>query len=388
MIAIVTGGIASWPVGGVVWDYGQYALGLEQLGLDVYYLEDTGRWAYDPAEETYTADGVSQVKFLEASLRAISPRLGERWHYRAADGRTYGIGADAMEQLVADADLFVNVSGLCLLRDAYMPCRRKILIDTDPGVNHFVEYPRWDTKTVPAGINHIRDHDHFFTYAECLGRPGCRLPDLGIPWHPTRPPVVLEAWTTGRADGRWTTVMNWKMSKTVAHDGIVYGAKGMQFDAVETLPVETGTAFELAVSRLPAQRGERLRQLGWSVADALQISRTAESYRQYVQDSHGEFSVAKNVYVATGSGWFSCRSVCYLASGRPVVLEDTGFSALVPTGDGLLAFSGLREASDAIARVDGDYDHHAGAAREVAAAHFDAHSVLADLLDRAGMSGL
>jgi hypothetical protein len=384
MRAIVTGAIATYPVGGVAWDYGQYALGFERLGFEVYYLEDNGMWSYDPAHETFTADAGYGLDFLRQTLATLSPSLADRWHYRAVDGRSHGIDAERIEALVADADVFVNVSGICVLRDEYMRCSRKVLIDTDPGWNHFFEFPAADRARRAPGVHSYRDHDRFFTYAESLGREGCRLPDLGLEWRSTRPPVVLDAWSPGGGDGPWTTVMNWNSyDETVAHAGVVYGAKDIQFGAVERLPAYTSARLELAVADLRGDRPQSLRALGWGVVDAIPISRTAESYREYVRSSRGEFSVAKNVYVATRSGWFSCRSVCYLASSRPVVLEETGFSSHVATGDGLVAFSDLPGAAAALAHVEADYEHHMAAARDVAETYFASDRVLADLLNEA-----
>src|SRR5262249_13878109 len=188
MKAIVTGMIATYPVGGVVWDYGQYALGLERLGFEVCYLEDTGDYTYDPSRGQYDEGCSYGVGFLARSLAELSPSLGRRWHFRGLDGRAYGLSDEALADELRRADLFLNVSGGCLLRDEYMPCRRKVLIDTDPGRNHFVNYPKQDAGSSPG--RGYRGHDHFFTYAERLGRPGCNLPSLGLPWQPTRPPVV------------------------------------------------------------------------------------------------------------------------------------------------------------------------------------------------------
>jgi hypothetical protein len=144
MRAVVAGGIATFPVGGVAWDYGQYAVGLERLGFEVYYLEDTGLVAYDAPRREYSEDPTYGIEFLQRSLATLSPSLADRWHVRTADGRTYGMDPANLTELVAGADLFLNVSGLCLLRNEYMRCTCKVLIDTDPGWNHFVNYPRWD----------------------------------------------------------------------------------------------------------------------------------------------------------------------------------------------------------------------------------------------------
>src|SRR5262245_36400422 len=186
--------IAAYPVGGVVWDYGQYALGLRRLGFEVFYLEDTGEPAYDPDRRVYDENCSYGVAFLARSLAELAPGLERRWHFRGPDGTTAGMGAGEFEKVVAGADLFLNVSGGCLLRDAYMASRRKVLIDTDPGRNHFVNYPREDAGGGWPGAHGFRGHDHFFTYAERLGKPDCPLPDFGLRWQPTRPPVVLDCW--------------------------------------------------------------------------------------------------------------------------------------------------------------------------------------------------
>jgi hypothetical protein len=385
MKAVMTGMIATYPVGGVAWDYGQYALGLERLGYEVYYLEDAGCPTYDPSRGNYSDDCSYGVGFLRRSLAALSPTLGRRWHFRAADGRTYGLDPAAFAGVIAEADLFLNVSGGCQLRDGYMPCRRKVLLDTDPGWNHFVQYPRWGATRVRDGCHTFFDHDHFFTYAQRMGRPGCNLPDFGLNWHTTRPPVVLDLWDQLPPGETWTTVMTWNnFGKPIpGPGGVTYGSKEIEFGRVEDLPSRVPVGLEVAVafggSHPPC---ERWRELGWSVVDSHLVSETLEIYRDYVARSRGEFSVAKNVYVATGSGWFSCRSTCYLAASRPVVVQETGFSDFIPTGEGLLSFTDPDGAARAIAAVECDYAAHQEAAREVARRHFDSSVVLGEILDR------
>ena len=385
MKAIVTGMIASYPVGGVLWDYGQYALGLERLGFEVWYLEDTGWQVYDPTKGEYGEDCAYSVAFLERSLAALSPTLGKRWHFRNMDGRTFGLDAKSFADVLADADLFLNVSGGTLLRDEYLPCRRKVLIDSDPGWNHFRNYPRWDANPGWQGTHGYRAHDFFFTYAERLGRPDCVLPSLGLPWQPTRPPVVLDCWQARPPGEKWTTVMTWKnFQETIEHQGIRYGTKEMEFGKVQAVPTRACAKFEVATGGAEVPSDE-WRALGWSVIEAAGISATADDYQRYIEGSRGEFSVAKNVYAATRSGWFSCRTVCYLAAGRPAVVQDTGFSDFLPTGQGLLAFSNLEEAARGVAAVESDYPAHQKAAREVAAKYFDSKVVLGDLLKRIGL---
>lgn len=385
MKAIVTGMIASYPVGGVVWDYGQYALGLQRLGLEVYYLEDTGWQTYDPKHGIYGEDCSYSVAFLPKSLGLLSPTLAKRWHFRNMDGRTFGLEAAQVADLIAEADLFLNVSGGTLLRDEYLPCKRKVLIDSDPGWNHFRNYPQWDANPNWYGSHGYRAHDHFFTYAGRLGQAGCNLPDMGLKWHTTLPPVVMDCWASEPPGEKWTTVMTWKnFQETIQHDGVTYGTKEMEFDKIRALPAHTRAPLELAVGGAQAPC-EEWRALGWLVVPAQDLSWTAEDYRHYVQASRGEFSVAKNVYVATGSGWFSCRSTCYLAAGLPVVVQDTGFSGLLPTGAGLIAYSTLKEAASALNSIEADYATHQKAARELARTHFASDIVLGEMLTRIGL---
>lgn len=386
MRAIVTGLIATYPVGGVVWDYGQYAIGLEQLGYEVYYLEDTGGPTYDPVKGMYGEDCAYSVNYLHQSLASLSPSLANRWHFRNIDGKTYGMEAGEFRRVVCNADLFLNVSGGCLLRDEYMSCPRKILVDTDPGWNHFVNYPNWDANPNWLGSHGFRAHDYFFTYAQQIGRPGCKLPSFDLVWHPTRPPVILDRWQAEPPGVKWTTVMTWdNFHRRIEHDGVIYGTKELEFIKIEKLPSLTGSAFELAVGGSKEAPYEHWRMLGWEIVDSHAVSKTTRDYQSYIQASRGEFSVAKNLYVATRSGWFSCRSVCYLAAGRPVVVQETGFSDFIPAGEGLLAFSTLEKALQAIAAVESNYEHHQEAAREIARKYFAANVVLGELLGQVGL---
>ena len=386
MRAIVTGMIGTFPVGGVAWDYGQYLLGLEQLGFDVYYLEDVGVPTYDPIQQTYGDDCSYALRFLHDSLAALSPRLAERWHFRDENGQTYGMEPAKLHALLADADLLLNVSGATLLRDEYLICPNKVLIDTDPAWNHFVIFPRWDKQGGWDGVNTYRAHDYFFTYAERFGRPDCLLPDLGLTWHLTRPPVVLDRWQPRGPGGAWTTVMTWNnFRKPVEYQGRKFGSKEMEFHKIEHLPhLHSQTPLEVAVGGV-APPVELWREMGWRVIDSHSVSLTLDDYQNYIQTSLGELSVAKNIYVATRTGWFSCRSTCYLAAGRPVVAQDTGFSEIVPTGEGLFAFNDGQEAADALATVEADYSRHQRAAREVAAEFFDAPRVLNSMLQQIGV---
>jgi hypothetical protein len=384
--AVVTGMIGTYAVGGVVWDYGQYLLGLEELGYEVFYLEDAGVPTYDPEKKSYGEDPTFATDFLQRSLEELSPTLSDRWHFRSMDGHTFGLGRDHLLRVIEEADIFLNVSGSALLRDEYMVSSCKALIDTDPGYNHFVNYPKWDKNPGWQGTHGYRAHDHFFTYAEKIGQPDCQLPSLDIAWHPTRPIVCLDKWRMKEGGERWTTVMTWNnFRKPIEANGEVYGTKELEFSRIEAIPSLVGAQFEVAVGG-SAPPVEHWRHLGWSVVDSHDVSRSAADYRDYIEQSFGEFSVAKNVYVATHSGWFSCRSVCYLAAGRPVIIQDTGFSDVIPTGEGLFAFSNMEEAIAAVSLVRADPLRHRRAARSLAENYFSPSVVLGDMLTRMRMA--
>ncbi len=386
MKVVVSGMIATYPVGGVVWDYAQYLLGLMQMGCEVYYLEDTGWETYHPGKGCYGSDCSYGVAYLKESLQSLAPELADRWHFLSMDGDAYGIPRERFLSIMAEADLFLNVSGSCLLREEYMSCRRKVLMDTDPGWNHFVNYPKWDNHPGWQGARSYRDHDMFLTYAENIGQRDCLLPDLGLDWKTTRPLVVMDRWQAEDPAEHWTTVMTWKNFKqSIEYQGRTYGTKEIEFERIKELPGLVPVKLEMAVGGNEAPRGQ-WQKLGWSVIDSHGVSGTPEDYRHYIQSSRGEFSVAKNVYVATRSGWFSCRTVCYLAAGRPAVIQDTGFSRFIPTGEGVLVFNNLEEARAAIVAVEDDYRRHQTAAREMAKKYFSAEVVLTDMFEKVGLA--
>ncbi|MDB5875941.1 MAG: hypothetical protein JWQ07_5383 [Ramlibacter sp.] len=417
--AVVTGMIASYPLGGVVFDYGQYLVGLEALGYDVYYLEDTGWTVFDPRTGKYGDDYDFGLDYLEQALSFMSPKLAERWAVRRMDGVLVGPAADRLPEILKEAELFLNVSGGTVLRDDYMNCGVTVLIDTDPGFNQMHNYPKQDAFAAlergdargaakllaDAGLQRLaedmdgwfaasgawrgahsyREYDHHFTYAERMGASDCLVPTLGLDWRPTRPPVALDLWSAGGGGRHWTSVMSWRtIEESINHCGRVYGGKEREFARIEGLAARSGLDLQIAVGGVRAPR-ERWRALGWDVMDAVAVSTTPTAYRDYILGSRGEFAIAKNVYVDTRSGWFSCRSVCYLAAGLPVVVQDTGFSAILPTGAGLLAFNDAEEALAALRAVEADYGRHRKAARDVAYDCFRSDAVLVDILRRVGL---
>jgi hypothetical protein len=389
MRVVVTGLVATYPVGGVAWDYLQYVQGFQALGCDVTYLEDTGQWLYDPAAQTFTDQVGANARWLAEALATLDPALAGRWSLRAPDGAYHGLDEQAVARICAGADLFLNLSGSCWLREPYRAARVKAYVDTDPG------YSQAKIAAVDAGtandsirfsVNLIRQHDVFFTLGEAIGGPACPIPTGGLVWRPTRQPVVLGCWPVRAApDGAFTTVMSWKIEPTPPSiGGRVYGGKDVEFERFIDLPRRTGETLEVALSG--AAPRERIAAAGWRLRDAHDVSATMAAYREYIAGSRGELSIAKNVYVALRSGWFSTRTAAYLASGKPAVVQDTGFPTHVPTGPGLHAFMTPEEAVAALAAVRADYPRACRYARELAEACFRAEDVCARLLADAGLA--
>ncbi len=385
MRIIVTGLIGQYAFGGVAWDYIQYVLGLHSLGHEVWYLEDTGNWAYNPVTQEAGAECAHNTAYVRRVMEAFD--LGDRWIYRnAADGSYHGVSDPALaERVLAEADVLVNVSGACWLRDVTAGIPLKLFMDGDP---MFTQIGQATDKEMDA---RIRAHEAQFSFGLNIGRPGCRVPDNGLVWHPTVQPIALEYWERFEAapahpaEDAWTTVMNWASYKPRAFNGEFYGQKDLEFQKFLDLPKLTSGRFVLAMgqgvgmSRPTAELEAR----GWRIVEPDEILPDFPSYRDFLMASRAEWSVAKNGYVKSRSGWFSCRSACYLAAGRPVVVQDTGWSECLPSGEGVLAFSTPEEAADAIRKVEENYDQHSQAARAFARRHFDASTVCHDFLETA-----
>lgn len=387
MRVVVTGLIATYPLGGVMWDYLAFVRGFERLGADVLYLEDTGQWLYDVRQATFTPDATHNLALLDDVFGRHAPSAS--WSVRAPDGAYHGVPRDAVRRFCAQADLLLNVSGCCWLREEYRGAGRKVYLDTDPGYSHakLAAVQRGvASEDERYSVDLIRAHDLFFTFAENMGAGDCLLPTVGLTWHTTRQPIVLADWPMRLRNEApaYTTVMSWKTDvQPPTLDGVPYGGKESEFRRFIELPSRTPVALEVAVAGA-APRAELVSH-GWRVVEAAERSMTMESYRDYLASSRGEWSIAKNAYVATRSGWFSCRSACYLALGKPVVVQDTGFRGIYPTGVGLFAFSTLEEAVDALASIEAAYARQCEAARALAEREFDSDRVLTALCSAAGL---
>jgi hypothetical protein len=381
---VVTGLIATYPLGGLALDYLQYVRGLQALGHEVTYLEDTGRWVYAPWAETYTDQCARNVAYLATVLAALPAPVA--WAFRDPTGRLHGMDEARLRRTCAAAELFLNVSGACWLRDEYRGAGVAAYLDTDPSYSQATLLAAEGEGEVDAAVAYtaamIRRHDVFLTVAENIGTPGCGVPTAGLTWIPTRPPIVLDdwPWSAAPSQGHFTTVMSWRIDVSApVIAGRRYGGKDVEFRRILDLPSRTPVPLELALAG--AAPRDELAAAGWHLVDARTVSATPASYRDYLRHSRGELSVAKEAYTATASGWFSSRSAAYLALGRPVVVQDTGLRRHHPVGRGLLVFADVDEAAAALALVAGAYAEHAAAARALAAEAFDARRVLGRLLD-------
>ena len=383
MRIIVTGLVGQYAFGGVAWDYLQFVEGFRRLGHDVFYLEDTETWPYDPIHETVSADCTYNVGYLRGVMDRLG--LGDRWMYRnCPDASYHGVTEADAKRICASAGLFVNVSGCCWLRPEYVAIPRKIFLDSDP---MFTQVGLLHAK--PEHLERVRLHDAHFSFAENIGQPDCRIPDAGFHWIPTRQPVVLDWWPAAEAPPRdvFTTVMNWVSYKETEYAGEKWGQKDLEFARFADLPRRTAQPLEVAMGLGPGKKRptEQLQQQGWRIIEPAEHLPDPWTYRDYLRTSKAEWSVAKEGYVKSRSGWFSCRSACYLALGRPCVLQNTGWSRYYPTGQGLFAFSTIEEALAGIDRVNADYPAQSAAARRLAADQFEAGLVLNQMLERAGL---
>ncbi len=371
---IVAGYIARYPLGGQIWAHLQYVLGLKQLGHDVFFFEDFG-WhdsCYDPARNCMSDDAAYGLQMLCAVMR----RFDVRWVFRNAQQTYHGLSTHTAHGVIHDADLLINLSGVTWF-DGFENIPQRAFVDEDPLFTQVRAAHDADF------LNLLTAHQQRFSYGHNIGQPQCSVPTLGLTWQPFCQPMVLAEWPTcfdAHAE-KFTTVMSWNAYGAVEWNGVRYSQKAAEFMCVLDLPRRTTQPFELALSGDDVPVSE-LTERGWQISEPLAVSRTLETYRDYIQRSRGEFSVAKHAYVSTHSGWFSDRSAAYLASGKPVVLQETGYSEWLPTSEGLLAFSNIDEAREAIKRVNADYAQHAHGARAIAAEYFDARKLLATLLTR------
>jgi len=398
---IVLGTLASDAFAGMTWMTMQIAAGLRRLGHDVYYFETTSDWPYNPILQCKVCDSDYAVPYLTRVAERFG--LADRWAYRRSysDKAWLGMESAKATDLLATADAVFNIAGATRVAQEDLRVRRLVFYGTDP-VWHELAYAQGigDTGEV------LEEHDDVITYGENIGQPGCLIPSLPRLRATTRQPVLMDFWESpGPARREFTTVGNWlQTGRDIEYDGENYlWSKHHEFLKFIDVPLSVSFPVELATNlndlntgwqgqgatvagfAMPSDARTLLRENGWQVTNANAFTTDPWAYRDYILDSSGEFTVARDLNVRLRSGWFSERSACYLAAGRPVITQDTGFGTVLPTGEGLFAYTTRDEVLAAFEAIATDYDRHSRAAREIAERYFRAEVVLPKLLSDLGL---
>jgi len=374
---VVSGMIAAVPrQGGATWAVLQYVLGLRALGHHVSFVESVAPSAVAPTGATF-AESLNASYFAqvmsEFELDTVSALL------LAGTTETAGLSYAAVQTICGQADMLVNISGN--LRDPCLAGRIpvRVYVDLDPGFTQF-----W--AAVDGVDMTFSSHTHFVTIGQAIGQPGCPIPSCGVSWIPTLQPIALSHWpvAAGPASHGLTTIGHWRSYGSVTYEGVFYGQKAHAVRQVVKLPTLTGEPLTLAMAIDAGETADlaALHANGWRLLDPAQWTGDPSSYRRFIRASKAELGIAKSGYVLSRGGWFSDRSICYLASGRPVIAAETGFSRFLPSGAGLLAFENEAGVLACIDELNAGYARHARAARAIAEEYFDANKVLRVLLDR------
>jgi hypothetical protein len=381
---VVAGYLVRNPIGGYAWQAAHYLLGLRALGHDAWFYEDTGVYdlAYNPVTNEFGAAYDYGVRATGEFLERLG--VGAQWVFvDVASGRQHGPGAGRAAAILADADLVVNVAGINRVTAEQRRGRPAIYVDIDPA---FTQIRAAQGDPLVRAI--LDEHTAHFTLGENIGTNRSPVPDAGYRWHPTRTPIAIEQWAgTAPTTSAYTTVGRWnETQRDLTFNGKTFQwRKRPEWLRCLDLPARTGAAFEMAmdVENVPGDTAV-LAAHGWRVVDPRAVSGDPWRYRDYVRSSRAEFTVAKELNVRLRSGWFSDRAACYLASGRPVVEQDTGFGDVLPLGPGVHVFRTVAEAAAAIGEIERDYAAAAAHATAVAREHFDAAGVIGRMLSAIG----
>jgi hypothetical protein len=372
MTIILAGAIGRSGLGGQAWAYLQYLIGFRELGHDVYYLEDCGEtswvWNWDASE--WTEDPMFPAAYVRDCLEPFG--FKDRWIYRTSN-QSFGMSPEQLKEVCERADLLImRAIPLWDWRAEYALPRRRIFIDVDPGFTQ-MNIAGGDKGLAEA----IARCERRFTLGQRFGAPDCQIPDAGGPWLRTLPPVALSEWpcVSGTAGTHFTSIMRWDGFQDSNYQGKTYGQKDQEFSRFIQLPRRTRQKFRIALNG-----PETLAEYGWEIVPGETATRSPHAYRQFIQQSRAEFGVAKHGYVKMRGGWFSDRSVCYLASGLPLLIQDTGLSDWLPVGEGVVTFHDLPEILDGLEKINSNYEHHRRAARKLAKEHFSTEKVLPALV--------
>ena len=378
------------PAGGITWDYVQYLIGFAELGHDVFYIEDTRLYPIYQKTGSDWNDSSSCVGHLHTVMEFFG--MSGRWAYRdEASGKCFGLSEEKVREISLTTDVFVNISCSTFLRDEYEKIPVRVLIDSDPMFTQ-VQYisQQMFTPGEPNLRETINAHNYLFTFGENIGAADCRIPTCGLHWRTTRQPICLDYWdaTLPNKNGALTTLMNWAANKNLIYDGEEWGQKDVEFGKFIKLPASVPqTRLAVAVGQTGNTGRDafplaEVEKNGWQILNPDVCAENCTDYQNFINDSFGEFSVAKQTYIKGRTGWFSGRSACYLASGRSVITQETGWSKFVPTGEGLFSFEEQNGAIEAIKQITSEPEKHSRAARTIAEEYFDSRKILKAMLEQ------
>ena len=376
---VIAAALAQWPhAGGHAWFALQYLLGFRRLGWDVTFVDRLGaEMCSDRSSAPCSPADSANLAYLAEVMERFG--MADSWAVLLPDGAAAGLSRAELERRLASSDLLLNVMGYLDDEELLAAPPRRVFLDVDPGFGQM-----WRELSL---ADLFAGHDRFVSVGLNVGSADCGVPNCGLAWIPTLPPVALDHWPVAQRGTGFTSVASWRGPyDPVEYEGHTYGLRAHQFRRFAALPESTSAELRLAISIDPADALDlrRLSAAGWTLLDPAVVAGDPVSYRRFIQASGAELAVAKGMYVDTQSGWFSDRSACYLASGKPVVAQETGFSSHLPSGEGLIPFSTLEEAVAAVEEVRADPRRHSRAAREIAEEHLDAAHVLTRLVDELG----
>lgn len=379
---IVAGSLAQRPgIGGHAWVFLQYLLGFRRLGFDVLFVDWLDeKMCIDAAGRPCPVKDSWNLQYLAKVMQECG--LADAWSVRCEpDRRTFGVPRERVLSHAKDAVLLLNVMGFLNDDEILALPHRRVFLDIDPGFGQM-----WQDLGLATLF---RRHDAYVTIGENIGESDCVIPTCGLKWITSPQPVVLEQWPVQPAspNGAFTSIASWRGPfAPIEYRGKTYGLRVHEFRKFVTLPSLTGERFELALDIDPGETRDITLLSGnrWTLLDPRAAAGTISGYKRFIQGSKAELMIAKNLYVDSHSGWFSDRSLCYLASGKPVLAQETGWSRRYPSGEGLLRFTTMEEAAAGVRDICGNYERHARAARAIAEEHFDSDKVLTRLLDQIG----
>ena len=381
---VIAGSLAQKPhQGGHTWVFLQYLLGFQRLGWDVLFLDRLEpEMCVDTSGNRCAAEASTGFRYLQDVMTTFG--LGDRFAVACDAGQRFiGLSRQDVETRVGEAATLINVMGFFSDTEILARARTRVFLDIDPGFGQMWRELGWHDP--------YHGYDHYVTIGENIGRPGCTIPDCGLTWVTTKQPIVLEHWPVSEAPAgaAFTSVGSWRGPfGPIEYDGKTYGLRVHEFRKFIALPTLSSEVFEVALNIHSAETNDLalLSKHGWRLADPVAAAWTPQTYQAYIAGSKAEFMVAKNLYVQSLSGWVSDRSICYLATGRPVLAQNTGLDDLYETGEGLVTFRTLDEAVAGADEISRNLPRHSRRARELAESYFDSDRVLSRLLGKLGLA--